>query len=208
MTPKALIASIERTALKPFFTTDPTPSYLGTIHTSLTCAVCMEVLQRPIQLPCNELVCATCCTKSIAASRTTKCPCCYRDHLAEGTVKNPPYVVMDLLAGLLLKCKHCEHSVDAGIYQQHLDMNCSISVVHIPDSPSKHSIREVLDAPLDAPATPMEIKAAGQVLQRMLQHKESGNIIRVPTKGKVCTCKHKHVHLHMHSYNASCSHSA
>ena len=162
MTPKALIASIERTALKPFFTTDPTPSYLGTIHTSLTCAVCMEVLQRPIQLPCNELVCATCCTKSIAASRTTKCPCCYRDHLAEGTVKNPPYVVMDLLAGLLLKCKHCEHSVDAGIYQQHLDMNCSISVVHIPDSPSKHSIREVLDAPLDAPATPMEIKA-GQV---------------------------------------------
>ena len=161
----------------------------------------MEVLHRPIQLPCNQLICATCCTKSIAVTVTTACPCCYQHDLAESGIRKPPDVVMDLLAGLLVNCKKCQRPVKASIYQQHLDTGCTAHVVL--DSPSRHSLREVLNAPADAPATPVEVRAAGHVLQRMLQQGESGNIIRVPTKGKVrtpthtCTYMYMCVHVHV-----------
>ena len=88
-------------------------------------------------VPCNQLihVCVSCCTKGIATSNSTKCPCCYDCDLAESMARRPPEVVMHLLTGLLFEFKACHKSFLAKAYQDHLDSGCSISstVEHGPD---------------------------------------------------------------------------
>ena len=186
MTPKALISAIKETAPKPIFTHASNPQYLGTIHPSLVCVVCMDVLQSPVELPCNQYICASCCINSVRVSASTQCPCCYDCNLAENMPRKPPHVVCELLAGLLLECSECHTSVQANSYQAHLN-GCTGGSRVVPDPPSCLTIREVLDAPADSSVTPLEVKAAGQVIQRMIHQEDSGHVIRVPTKGKVCT---------------------
>ena len=183
ITPKMCINNIKEVAPSPLLTSESVPKYIGNVHTSLECTVCMEVLQGPVELPCGQLICASCLTKSIATLNSTKCPCCYTCNLAENAPTKPPQIVLDLLAELHLECKRCHTSVAAGSYQAHLDAGCT-APTPVPDSPT---IKEVLSAPDDSPVTPMERKAAGQVIQRIIQQGESGQVIQIATKGKVCT---------------------
>ena len=50
VSPKMCIEHIKEVAPKPLFA-GLTPTYLSTIHHSLQCVVCMNVLQSPIELP-------------------------------------------------------------------------------------------------------------------------------------------------------------
>ena len=43
------------------------PQYNDT-HSSLICCVCLQVLNRPVLLPCNELLCGPCCSQWVAVS--------------------------------------------------------------------------------------------------------------------------------------------
>ena len=119
VTPKALVSAIKETAPKPIFTHASNPQYLGTIHPSLVCVMCMDVLQSPVELPCNQYICASCCINSVRVSASTQCPCCYDCNLAENMPRKPPHVVCELLAGLLLECSECHTSVQANSYQAH-----------------------------------------------------------------------------------------
>ena len=131
VTPMACINHIKEIAPDPLFTCGPdsSPTYMGRVQDSLKCTVCMDVLQSPIELPCNQLICSSCCIKSISTSRSTMCPCCYTYDLADSTPRKPPQVVLDLLAGLFHECTRCHTSVAASSYQAHLDTGCSAAPV-------------------------------------------------------------------------------
>lgn len=145
--------------------------------------MCMEVLQGPVELPCSQLVCASCCISSIGVSASEKCPCCYKCDLAEDLLKAPSQIVCDLLAGLTVKCPKCHVSVLALSYLAHLDTGCGAPC----DTPSKHSIHEMLHAPVDSPVTSMEAKAAGRVIQRLINRDGSGPVVSANKWKGMCT---------------------
>ena len=82
----------------------------------------------------------------------------------------------------MVECQKCHTSVTAHSYNAHLDAGCRASC----DSPSKHTVRELLDAPANLPVTPMEARATGRVIERLMNQEGTGSIVRVQARGKVC----------------------
>ncbi len=74
--------------------------YIGDHATVLACPLCLKVLDQPVELACDALVCASCCCKWIEMSGGVMCPCCYRHELDNLTVGLPSTVVRDLLGNL------------------------------------------------------------------------------------------------------------
>ena len=42
----------------------------------VSCTICLGIMERPLQLKCDHLVCLTCCNW-LEVSHTSTCPCCY-----------------------------------------------------------------------------------------------------------------------------------
>ena len=181
--PSAIIDDVRKVTPAPHIPPKETATYREA-HPSLKCPICLEVLNGPVELSCGQLVCSSCCIMHLAISGNRNCPCCYEDVLSDDTVHSPPSVVLELLGELVLVCSHCTQMVKAVNYRIHLDSNCQMH--NTPDSPSKHTLKEIMQAPADNPTTPMEKKAAGRILHRLLHEVEPGcSIIRVPTSGQV-----------------------
>ena len=166
------------------------PHYSG-VRSSLKCCVCMEVLDRSILLPCNELVCGPCCSQWVAVSGRASCPCCYSSCIGTKKVRPPPTVVVELLGGLTLSCEKCQQQVKAAEYLPHLMSKCKMHTVN--QSPLKLTVGEILATPTVTPPTPIEKKAASRILKRLMADNPT-DVIKVPTSGQVrshtftCTC--------------------
>ena len=57
------------------------------VQTSLVCNVCLNILNQPILLPCNELVCGLCYTQWVAVSGKNQLPLLFP--LPDGETRNP-----------------------------------------------------------------------------------------------------------------------
>ena len=160
------------------------PPQYSDVHSSLICCVCLEVLNRPILLPCNELVCGPCCSQWVAVSGGVSCPRCHGCFMEGQGVREPPYAVMQILGGLTLSCKECHQPVQAAQYLDHLNSKCRTGVVV--ESPSKLTVAEILATPTITPPSAIEKKAAGNILKRiMTQDSTATCAIKVPTSGQV-----------------------
>lgn len=183
-----MIESIKEAQPPSFYPPGLVPQYSG-VHNSLKCPVCLEVLNRPILLPCNELVCGPCCSQWVAVSGRASCPCCYSCCMDSQKVREPPYAVIQMLSGLMLSCNKCQQPVQAAKYLQHLNSKCGTDV--ITTSPSKMTVAEILATPTITPPTPIEKKAVGKIIKRLI-NQDSTAIIKIPTSGQVSPRENYH----------------
>ena len=91
-------------------------SHHQSIDAGLKCPLCHLVVDRPITLvPCNNLVCLTCCTDHLFRHTDLSCPCCGTAHQLDITTTIPASpVIQNLLVGLEIPCDQCQQPVLAG----------------------------------------------------------------------------------------------
>ena len=63
-------------SLFPVTTATPKLHRAHTGVSSITCCICMDMPDRPIELGCGNLVCLLCTTKWLTISQSVECPCC------------------------------------------------------------------------------------------------------------------------------------
>jgi hypothetical protein len=121
------------------------------VHNSLFCCVCLEVLNRPVLLPCNELVCGPCLSQWVAISGGRSCPCCHSCQIESQGVHAPPSAVMQMLGSLMLTCKSCRQPVQATHYLKHLESSCKTDTIN--SSPYELTVGQILETPSVTPPT-------------------------------------------------------
>ena len=199
------IMSVKEVQPSSFYPPGLPPQYSG-VHSSLKCCVCLEVLNRPVLLPCNELVCGPCCSQWVAVSGGVSCPCCHGCCMDTEGVRKPPSAVMYMLGGLTPSCKECQQPVQAAQYLRHLKSKCGTDVLAA--SPSTLTVADILATPTITPPTAIEKKAAGKILKRLMLQ-DSTATIKVPTSGQVCIKQNRQTGtctLYPHNF-VQCAHS-
>ncbi len=84
-TPRSVIGYIMSidTTVMPSQNANPT-CFNPSSHTdTLTCCICLGLLNRPVQLSCDNLICANCCCESIRQSHSLDSPCCNTHTLSD-----------------------------------------------------------------------------------------------------------------------------
>ena len=143
--------------------------------TSLVCNVCLDVLNQPILLPCNELVCGLCYTQWVAVSGKTSCPCCFNCQMGRQEIREPPTAVMDMLGSLTIKCTNCHNSVKATRYLSHMKSKCEKDMMVT--TPYELTVGEIIES--ITPPTAVEKKAAGRIIKRLMTQNSTA-IIDIP----------------------------
>eukprot|EP00731_Ephydatia_muelleri_P026210 Em0018g310a len=93
----------------------------------LRCPLCFEILDQPLELSCNSIVCAKCLKAWLVESAKVECPCCFNhDHepLAPSHIKTAPTLVLNLLNDVVVHCSLCSRDMKASGYQGHI---CELS---------------------------------------------------------------------------------
>eukprot|EP00731_Ephydatia_muelleri_P020662 Em0013g389a len=93
----------------------------------LRCPLCFEILDQPLELSCNSIVCAKCLKAWLVESAKVECPCCFNhDHepLAPSRIKTAPTLVLNLLNDVMVHCSLCFRDMKASGYQGHI---CELS---------------------------------------------------------------------------------
>ena len=151
---------IQSTAQSTLPSEDPYPIYkFSPLTEKLTCPICLGLLNRPIQLLCKQVVCATCCCQAIELSYSLKCPCCYDHHLSSVNVSLPSTFLLSVLNEVVVTCvRKCGKEVKVQHYEQHHTGKCRSHYNDL-NSPSKVTLQDVLNKPSTTPATSAEMKA-------------------------------------------------
>ena len=169
---------------------DPHPQFVPTsLVDKLTCPICLDIVQRPVQLMCDHTVCAHCCCKNIQITCSLQCLCCYRHVLSSGNISPPSPLFLSLLNESVVVCiRKCGNMVKLQDYSNHLDTRCKSHNINM-NSPSKVTLKDVLCQSTTSPATPVELKAAHHLVRRLMHHGESSSsapgVVRIPTSGQV-----------------------
>jgi len=169
---------------------DPHPEFLPSLMIDkLCCSICMDVVSSPIKLSCDHTLCSECCCKYIQVTYSLNCPCCFNHILGRATIAAPSDLFMSLLNELVVSCvRGCSRMVKFKDYRQHLDNKCKTHSINY-NSPSKVTLKDVLQKSTSTPTTPAELKTAHNLLQRLIHQGEgssnSTGVIKVPTSGQV-----------------------
>lgn len=163
-----------------------TVSSIPSTHTNIDmlCTICFSMLERPIELGCGNLVCLLCCTRWLTISNGVDCPCCYsplQDH-----THPPSRVTMAVLGNQLVACtRGCNRTVKAEQYQQHIKSQCQAFFQCSTHSPSRTTVRDILDSEEDSPTTPAEKRVARHIIKKLMLERDDGQLLQVPTRGQV-----------------------
>lgn len=157
----------------------------------LTCPLCSNIFNRPVELSCGSIVCSECCFKRIQSTSSLSCPCCSGHSLNSSSVQPPSPLLVSLLEDLLILClKRCGKVVKVHQYENHLSGNCKTHY-HLDTQvklPSQLTLEEVLSKPTTSPATPVEVKAAHHLVRRIMDNGDGPGgqgVLTVRTGGQV-----------------------
>ena len=89
-----------------------------TVHSHLKCSICMDVLENPLQAPCQHTFCKQCISQWLNRGNNT-CPE-DRQRLSLSELK-PPRIIQDLLIKLTIRCKN--HEEGCRLLAKYEDMN-------------------------------------------------------------------------------------
>ncbi len=93
---------------------------------------------------------------------------------------------MDVLGRQLVEChKGCNRTVRAQQYLQHLQSQCQDFFEHSTHSPSRTTIKEILERDMESPTTPAEKEVAKNIIRRLMAESEDSQILHLPTRGQV-----------------------
>lgn len=132
------------------------------------------------------MVCLHCLTQSVSVSGgNLSCPCCYDHPLNSDFFWSPSAITMGVLGSLHVSCgKECNRTVRADNYTKHITSNCRSYYVCSTLSPSKTTIRDILNKPSNIEPTRAEKQVAENVLKRMFTENPD-SVVKVPTHGQV-----------------------
>ena len=135
------------------------------------CAICNNIVDRPVMAPCRKLLCGECISNRVRGSDADEmqCPSCDDMHLITPTTFIPASdVVLKVLGGLLLHCDKPTCSVVVTLEQlrDHVESGCKSTSPAF--SPSKLTVGQMMSCPLQSLPTCTEQKAAAKVIQRLL----------------------------------------
>ena len=136
------------------------------------CAICNNIVDRPVTTPCRKLLCGECISNRIRASDVDdiQCPACNDLHsITPKTFTPASDVVLKVLGGLLLHCEKptCSAIVTLEHLRDHVESGCK-STSSPAFSPSKLTVGQMMSCPLQSLPTCMEQKATAKVIQRLL----------------------------------------
>ena len=143
--------------------------------TDFQCAICLRIVDRPVQTPCGKLLCADCISETLRSQddfteQDMPCLCCNGSHYVTSTSFTPASeVVLKVLGALFTRCyiPSCTAVVGLKYLKQHVESGCKITPSTF--SPSKLTIGQIISRPLQSPPTSVEQKAAANVVQRLMQ---------------------------------------
>ena len=144
-TPTAIIGSATAAAPESFFPDlSPIPhtyiqASLSSIGNTAICPVCTEVLERPLELTCDRMVCLGCLVQWIQVSSQLACPCCHGNRFDSTHFRTPSAITMGVLGSLSVTCQVCNRVVQAQHYSQHL----TPSVEHTLCQPALHQKQQL-----------------------------------------------------------------
>jgi len=101
---------------------DPHPQFKPTqyLH-KLICPICLDIVQSPVHLLCDHVVCTQCCCKHIRYSSSLHCPCCNRNPLTTEAISTPSPLFLSLLNESVVVCsRKCGNMVMLQDYRYHL----------------------------------------------------------------------------------------
>ncbi len=188
------------------FSVPPAPIKLE----DFTCECCGDVLNQPVETKCRHIMCRVCLCKHILKNTLTpSCPVCSEQFESTSDVRPLANALTNILSKLEVRCDNpsCKVVVPLDNLQEHV-VRCSpahssrVLIVPSPQStlqvnrsqhsspaepltPSKISLRSVLESPLDRVPTSAEKTAASRLVRRMLNTGELGDIVQLPTGGQV-----------------------
>ena len=142
------------------------------------CSICCKVLNSPLRLSCNHLVCRSCLQTRIETSKSTQCPSCDKYHLLTCTdITTIDSVHYKVISSLHTICNQCEAIVQLGDTQKHLSSGCLENII--------------------------EPKTLAQEVKKLMQ----GNQIQIPTGGQVRTVNNNKYYNHRNELSATHIHS-
>lgn len=177
--PAVVIRHVKEVASPPLVDPEESVTFCDNLPQSLECPLCCCVVNQPVELACNSLVCAACCCRWIEHKGGVECPCCHSHQLGTDTVKCPSPVVTELIGGMRVQCTNCAQTTTAAQYAAHKSSHCR----HY-SSPLQLSVRDILEKSPSTPTLPVEKRVAENLIRRLMTE-NSDPVIKVPTRGQV-----------------------
>lgn len=201
-TPLSILEHIQQIAPESFLPDEDKAPLYESESSQLSCPICCTVLDQPVELVCGSIICASCCHQWVQHNPISDIPCpsCYDHDLNSASIRPSPSLVLTLLSDLVLHCIRCGKLTKTSEYTRHLSSNCTSFFQPMMNSPSKVTLKDVLTRPVSSPATPMERKVTEHLVRRLLDE-NTGEAIKVPTRGQVgCSLQYQfHNLLHNNS---------
>ena len=145
-----------------------------------SCPLCHSFMDRPLELKCGSTVCLQCCCERVEINDNRSCPICDSHDLSALTIKAPTETFCQLLGSVRVQCVKCSTvttAKDATTHSCHSQYSCV-------SSPSRLSVRDILDRPMDSSLHPLEKRVTVHLLKRMMAT-SSSSIVTVPTQRRV-----------------------
>ena len=179
---RELTAELTAMAPPPFFSAPP-PAIHRQANSEILCPVCMDIVDQPLDLLCGNLVCLHCCVGWVTSSARQDCLCCYNCLLHHA--RAPSRLTMTMIGSQLVECpRGCNRIVKLEYYQSHVQSKCRSHFEHSILSPSRTTVREILDRD-GVEATPTERMVAQHVVKKIMAEAGKGQMIQLPTRGQV-----------------------
>ncbi len=176
-TPRSVICYIMSidTTVMPSQDYNPTCFNPSSHTNTLTCCICLGLLNRPVQLSCDNLICANCCCESIRQSHSLDCPCCNTHTLSRHC--------------FTISSEDANQAIKVHNYEHHLACDCKGFYEEFNPPPSKVTLHDVLSKPATLPTTETEMKATSHLVRRVMNQQEctsqASSVVSIPTGGQV-----------------------
>ena len=156
----------------------------------IQCAICHNVVDRPVTTPCGKLLCGECISSRIREldADEMQCPSCSNMHSITPTTFVPASdLILKVLGELLLHCEQpsCSAVVTLKHLREHVESGCKTTSSEF--SPSKLTVGQMLSCPLQSLPTCKEQKAAANVIQRLLHTPTQSDTQATPSVIKLST---------------------
>lgn len=166
------------------------------------CALCLCIVNQPVETPCRKLICATCISEHVRGANLSDmpCPCCKQSHsITSSSFPPASEVVLKVIEALLLHCDKplCTAVVELKHLRDHVESGCQNTLTTY--SPSKLTIGQVLSRPLQSPPTVVEQKAAAKVVQRLMHTSTTSATQTLPSPVVKLTTAGTVSNLHAHN---------
>ncbi|KAL5493971.1 hypothetical protein EMCRGX_G015225 [Ephydatia muelleri] len=146
---------------------------------------------RPIQLPCQTVVCADCLAHYLVKNGCLQCPCkgCCTKLTAE-SLKSAPSIYVNLLKDVALHCSSCNVDIRAGLYQSHKCNASSPTSLPLLAPPALVAQASISCSPPINCEQGQDQDSPARIIHRMLSSSPEPDVITVPTGGRPITLVH------------------